>query len=98
MRELVYLTGAEADIDGIWDYTADIWDTTQANAYVRQITLTCVGLANGTVHGRDATDIRSGYRKQAVGSHIIFYQQTPEAVIVMRILHQRMDAASHLGD
>jgi len=35
---------------------------------------------------------------QTVGSHFIFYTATEDGLIqVIRILHQRMDVASHLG-
>jgi toxin ParE1/3/4 len=96
VKELVYLSEAEADINEIWDYTADHWDFEQADGYIQQITRACVGLANGTLQGRSAADVRSGYRKRSVGSHVVYYQESPDAIVVIRILHQRMDASSQI--
>ena len=39
---------ARADLDGVWDYTAERWDADQADRYVRQIAETVSRLADGT--------------------------------------------------
>ena len=98
MKQVVYLSGAEADIDDIWEYTFAHWDMAQADAYIRQITSTCNGLASGTLQGRSAEDVRSGYLKRVAGSHVIFYQETPDSIVIYRILHRRMDMSSHFDD
>jgi toxin ParE1/3/4 len=41
-------------------------------------------------------DLRPGYRKYLVGSHVLFYRVTNTDVVVVRILHQRMDVERHL--
>ncbi|MBV8614649.1 MAG: type II toxin-antitoxin system RelE/ParE family toxin [Acetobacteraceae bacterium] len=58
----------------------------------------CQALADGSRQGRPIDAIRPGYRKLAVASHLLlFYRVTVAGVIdVVRILHQRMDAAAHL--
>lgn len=98
MKKLVYLSGAEIDIDEIWEYSADHWDFDQADSYIQDIVHTCTGLANGTLQGRSAAEVRSGYRKRSVGSHVVFYQESSEAIVVIRILHKRMDAASQFDE
>ena len=40
---------ARADLDGVWDYTAERWDADQADRYVRQIAETVSRLADGTL-------------------------------------------------
>ena len=40
--------------------------------------------------------IGEGYRRRAVGSHVIFYRMD-EGVEIVRVLHQSMDAKSRLG-
>lgn len=38
--------------------------------------------------------IRSGYRRFAVGSHLIFFRHREDSQIeIVRVLHRRMDAA-----
>lgn len=96
MKEVVYSPQSQMDIDDIWDSTADRWNVEQADAYTEQIRNICLDLADGLVDGRNAEDIRSGYRKRAAGSHLIFYEESPEAIQVLRILHQRMDWPSHV--
>ncbi|TWS22632.1 type II toxin-antitoxin system RelE/ParE family toxin [Tsukamurella sputi] len=41
-------------------------------------------------------EIRDGYRRYTVGSHLIFYRARSEGVDVVRVLHQRMDPTRHL--
>ncbi|HEV6967760.1 type II toxin-antitoxin system RelE/ParE family toxin [Roseateles sp.] len=86
---------AQNDLGGIWDYTARHWGNDQADHYVRQIVAVCADLAAGRKPGRNAEAIRPGYRKCAVGSHVLFYR-IGEGVEVIRILHQRMDVERHL--
>ncbi|HBK07703.1 MAG TPA: hypothetical protein DDZ81_17930 [Acetobacteraceae bacterium] len=46
--------------------------------------------------GRDASHVRPGYRKIETASHSVFYRNTPVGVVIVRVLHQRMDFARHL--
>ncbi len=87
---------ARADLDGVWDYTAERWDADQADRYVRQIAETVSRLADGTLPRRKADDVRAGYFRQPTGSHVIFYRQDPDGgIVVVRVLHQRMDPTLH---
>lgn len=92
---------AQADLSDIWDYSYSQWGADQADAYVRAIHEACEGLvtamANGRLAGQSAEHIRMGYRKQIVGSHLVFFKSNASGVVdVVRILNQRMDVASHL--
>lgn len=43
------------------------------------------------------SDIRKGYRKVSVGSHFLYFNSNDAGqIIIVRILHQRMDVAKHL--
>lgn len=87
---------AQVDLEEIWDYTVEHWDSAQAERYVRDIHLACEGLASGTKTSRPV-DVRVGYRKCYVGSHVLFYKTDSHGVIViMRVLHKRMDVERHL--
>ena len=92
---------AQADLSDIWDYSYAQWGADQADAYVLAIHEACEGLvkvmANGRLAGQSAEHIRVGYRKQMVGSHLVFFTcKLMGAVDVVRILNQRMDVAAHL--
>ena len=86
---------AEADLEEIWLYTYRNWSIEQADGYHATIVDAFDGLATGRKTGR-VVDIRDGYFKYAVGSHLVFYRLTERELIVVRVLHQRMDVGRHL--
>ena len=87
---------AQADIDDIWEYTVSQWGVRQAETYLRLIKEAVEAVATDPRVGRSCDDVRPGYRKYLVGSHVLFYRVTATAVVVVRILHQRMDVERHL--
>jgi toxin ParE1/3/4 len=96
MRGYKLSPAAKADLGDIWDYTARHWGEYQADRYVLGIRDACEALATGRRKGIAIDDIRAGYRKLAVGSHFLFYRLTDAGLVVVRILHQRMDVATRL--
>ena len=90
---------AERDLEEIWLYTFENWSAEQADRYHSQIMAAIEGLAGGSKQGRAIDDIRPGYRKLAVASHFLFYRIADAGMIdIIRILHQRMHAASRQPD
>ena len=97
MRALKFTPRARADLDSIWDYTADTWGIAQADRYILGIRDTCLALARSEITGRDASDILPGYREIQSGRHVIFFRLPDENTLdVVRILHGRMDFPAHL--
>jgi toxin ParE1/3/4 len=86
---------AESDLEEIWLYTFKTWSLEQADAYHSDIVAAFEGLAAGSKVGRPV-DVRDGYFKYAVGSHLVFYRQSDFSIDVVRTLHQRMDTSAHL--
>jgi toxin ParE1/3/4 len=76
-------------------YTFENWSLEQAESYVSEMIAACEGLAKGIKVGRPV-DVRDGYLKYAVGSHVLFYRTTSRTIEIIRILHQRMDVNRHL--
>ncbi|AXS41110.1 type II toxin-antitoxin system RelE/ParE family toxin [Breoghania sp. L-A4] len=93
---LQFLPAARADLDAIFDYTVKQWGLAQAERYLRDMQATCESLRAGRIKGRSAEHVRSGYRKAASGSHMIYFKLADERLIVVRILHQSMDVERHL--
>ena len=87
---------AQHDLSLIWDYTQDRWDLAQAEIYVREIGAAVERIAEDPLRGRPCDEIREGYRRYAIGSHLLFYVERSDGVDVIRILHQRMDPTRHL--
>ena len=95
MKELRLSPAAAADLDDIWQYTAEHWNADQADRYTDEIRDACHHLAAGTKRGR-AVDARPGYLSYAISAHTIFFRAQDDALEVIRILHQRMDPDRHL--
>ncbi|THV16472.1 type II toxin-antitoxin system RelE/ParE family toxin [Rhizobium rhizophilum] len=95
MRALALLPAATADLDKIWDFTAESWGVEQADNYTDEIRATCTRLASGFLRGRPV-DVRQGYLKQSVGSHIIYFWDKKDRIEVVRILHQKQDVSRNL--
>jgi toxin ParE1/3/4 len=53
-------------------------------------------IAQNPQRGRPCDEIREGYRWYPSGSHVVFYRITTKEVVVVRILHQRMDFNLHV--
>lgn len=87
---------AEHDLEDIWLYSYRTWSKDQADRYHAGLIAAITGLAAGDKTGRDASDLRDGYRKFSVGRHVLFYRECDEHIAVIRILHQSMDVSLHL--
>ncbi|NJR72167.1 MAG: type II toxin-antitoxin system RelE/ParE family toxin [Gammaproteobacteria bacterium] len=87
---------AAADIDEIWDYSANMWGLDRADSYVDAIRDACYGLARGTKHGHPANALPD-FQKYLCGAHVVYFLDTPSHLDVIRILHQRQDVERHLS-
>ena len=87
---------AQADLENIWEYSLRHWGEAQTETYVRSIQTACESLAKDSIVSRSAEEIRTGYRKVSVGSHVMFFRIQQDVVEIMRILHQSMDVDRHL--
>lgn len=70
MSTYILSPAAQADIDRIWDYTADNWSIPQADRYTRQIREACASISPNGREGRRIFEVRTGYRKLTVASHL----------------------------
>lgn len=87
---------ARRDLSAIWDFAQDRWDARQAEIYINEIRAAIERIATDPERGRACDEIREGYRRYSIGSHLIFYRESENGVDVIRILHQRMDLDRHL--
>lgn len=97
MSRYLLSPAARADLDDIFDYTAQQWGLDQAETYVRGLQHAIERAAADPRIGHSCDEIRPGYRKLAAGSHTLYYRLTADgAVDIVRILHQRMDVDRHI--
>ena len=87
---------ADADIEHIAEASLQQWGVTRAEEYTLGLHQTFLMLAEFPDLGRDARHIRPGYRSMETASHSIFYRKTGDGVLIVRVLHQRMDFTRHL--
>lgn len=57
---------------------------------------TMKGLVAGTIVSRERDDLRQGLRMATSGRHCIFFEDKPSRLLVVRVLHDRMDFPRHL--
>ena len=87
---------ARADLDGIWNYSVQVWNLDQAEAYMRVIEASFNILAGQPELGRRINDIRKGYFSFPSGSHLPIYKITNGYIDIIRILHKSSDVVRHI--
>lgn len=87
---------AERDFDDIFTYTAQRWDLEQAFRYTQKLDEALQVLADSPTLGLDSGEIRAGYRRHIVGSHVVYFQRTGYGIAVIRILHGNMNPLGRL--
>ena len=96
MMRVTIRPAARQDIAEIWSYTAATWDVPQADAYIAAFDDAIMRLASkpGSVPQFDW--ILPGYRRLKAGSHYVFARIESDQVVIIRVLHERMNFADHL--
>jgi toxin ParE1/3/4 len=95
MKRLVVSDAARADLRSIAGYSDREWGTARRKQYLAAIQQRLALLRDGPEAGPVRRDISDEYRSLPVGRHMIFYRVEKNAIFIVRILHQRMDAAAH---
>ena len=98
MLKLRVTPKAESDLIGIWVYTCAEWGVDQADRYLDQLEEGMKQLISHPWLGVDYAFVLPGYRRLQVEHHAVFYQVHDPAVLVIRVLHENMDAHERLLD
>ena len=89
---------AKKDLSNIWEYTFEHWSSEQADKYIHEIIDALGKLCKNPHSGADYSMVREGYQGIKVKSHIVFYRISKEnKLLIIRVLHQKMDTKSRLG-
>ena len=97
MKRLVLTEIAKADLASIRRYSARTWGRDLTSRYIDDLRDTMKGLVRGTVVTRSRDDLRPGILMATSGRHSIFFEADDARVLVVRVLHDRMDYRRHLG-
>ena len=84
---------AVEDLSDIWEYTVDTWSERQADDYYNMLIASCQKITeNPQLFGLKYEEIAEGLHGYRANKHIIFYRiLADEDILIIRILHQRMD-------
>lgn len=83
-------------MEAIWTYTLRQWSAEQADRYIDTLTDAFAELAQSPKSAPACDQIRPGYRRRNIGRHVIYFRTTTYGIVVVRILHDRMDAQRYL--
>lgn len=92
-KRIRHQQAAHRDLLDIWQYTRRTWNEDQADSYLTEIDHVIREIAAGKLIG---TPHEYRYRKRRVKAHVIFYRENDREVVVIRVLHVRMNVARHL--
>ena len=98
MLRLTVTPKAESDLTGIWLYTCEEWGVDQADVYLDQLEAGVNQLITHPSIGADYAHVLPGYRRLQVKHHAVFYQVHEPEVLIVRVLHEDMDAPRRLLD
>jgi toxin ParE1/3/4 len=87
---------AKRDLQDIWHYTHQQWSLEQAGRYLNALTAAFEELSKAPKSAPACEHIRTGYRRLRVERHLIYFRITLDGIVIIRILHERMDGSRHL--
>ena len=96
MAEYRLSPAAERDLELIWTYTVRQWGVEQADRYLDFLVAAFDKLADSPKTAPSCEFIRQGYRRWGVERHMIYFRITDYGIVIVRLLHERMDASRHL--
>jgi toxin ParE1/3/4 len=91
ISRLEFTPRAPRDIEDIWEYSFERFGLDKAEAYLRGIQHAAMTVTEELRRGLECDEIRSGYRKFSVGSHVLFFRASATRVVIVRILHERIN-------
>jgi toxin ParE1/3/4 len=86
---------AKRDLRNIGTYTERKWGQNQRIKYTDQLYDRIDDLVLNPDKGRKRPDLPGNPYSYHEGRHVIFYRQPPEAIEIIRVLHDSMDFKRH---
>lgn len=86
---------AVRDFDTIYEYTVRAFGKTQARDYRDTLKNACAKVAETPLIA-PVYPHTPGIRRFTIGQHSIYFQIRESEILIVRILHQQMDAPTHI--
>jgi toxin ParE1/3/4 len=96
VRHLDLTEIARADLKSIRRYSQRTWGPDRTAQYMAALRDTMKGLLAGTIVSRNRDDLRPGLQMATSGRHCVFFEGDQSRILVVRVLHDRMDYQRHL--
>ena len=77
---------AEDDLYRIWLYGLEHWGLNAADSYIRDLFARFQRIADSPMQFPDVADIRTGYRRCALGKESIYFRCNHDAVEIMAVI------------
>lgn len=97
MTKIDFTRDAERDLINVFLYGIEHFGAGQAERYLNSINAKIQMAAEHPDFGADYGVVITGVRRYESVSHAIYYRPTQSGILVLRVLHGRMDPARHLG-
>ena len=89
---------AQRDIEQALSYTRTRYGDRQETIYANTIQRAFQDLLDHPLIGPIRADLAGQFRAYRAGHHIVFYRlEDDDLILVIAVLHERMDPARHLG-
>jgi toxin ParE1/3/4 len=96
MAEYRFSRRAATDLEAVAEYTIERFCIEQARRYRDDLRTCFAQLAENPRLGRRAEQLSAGIRRYEHRSHLIFYQVTGARILIVRVLHYRMNVTRYL--
>ncbi len=98
MKRVRFRPAARADLARIAEEGRERWGREAARDYILSIRGQLAQLAGQPGIGSNRSLLAPGLRKATVGSHHAFYRTIQDGIVVVRVLHPRMDTPRWLDE
>lgn len=87
---------AEQDIEDIYYYTITNFGEKQAEHYYSGLSDHFIYISNNLGTSRSFSFVKEKLLRSNFESHAIYYRQEDKGILILRVLHQRMDPLRHI--
>ena len=88
---------AHASLASIGRYTEETWGRRQRDAYLGALDARFRELADAPLQGSARDDLGADLRSFPEGKHVIYYLPRTQDIVIVDVLHVRMDPALHVS-
>ena len=88
---------AKSSLMQIAHYTQQKWGKNQRNLYLKMIDDCFHALCESPKLGRIRPEIHHALRSHPLGRHVIFYIIKQGDIVIVHVLHEKMDPSQYLG-